>query len=588
MRKRLFILLLVCCLIAVAVSNPVPTQAAGAISPPWGVVGTHINVFGLTAGATYSIKWDGFSLGSGVVPADGNISFEAPETFRGPHSVTVESPFATIALSSSFSIIPAIYISPDSGPGGTTVTILGTGFAPYESVQAAYDSIAVTQTISANRSGSWTGQFISPNSPAGYHYVTAYGNFTSPNEVNYRTFTVTPTVRINPASGCVGTQVTVSGTGFGSLEPGIKVTFGDQVVRSGIASQGDGSWNTTFMVPPSSRNDYIVNATGNSTTSVGWPNAVFTVMASAFINPSTAFVGDKINIIGKGFANNEQGITITYDGRTIGNTLVADSTGNWVASIEVPPDVNGTHVLDAFGSITTSLNCAGTTLTVKAKVALNPDGGNVGDVVAVTGSGFKGQKPAAITYGNTPIVSDISTDARGSFSTSFKAPGGRSGQIEVGASDQGGAKATSVFSMETIPPPVPLLFYPTNGETVGIIGSSQVDFEWTQVFDPSGVYYTLEVSAHPSFSPILIRISDLTSPQYELAKGEALPYGQYYWRVRAIDGASNASAWTNPFLVKVSYMTFETFIIIVAALIIIIVLALVLPRVLRPKLSKKK
>jgi hypothetical protein len=587
MRKRLFIIFLICCALT-GMANSVPLQAAAAISPPWGIVGARINVFGLTAGLNYGIKWDGFSLGSGIVPADGNISFEAPETFRGPHSVVVESPFATIVLSSSFTIIPAIYISPDSGPGGTTITIQGTGFAPYESVQAAYDSIAVTPTISANRSGSWTGQFYAPNSPAGYHYVTAYGNFTSANEVNYRTYTVTPTVRISPASGCVGTQVTVSGTGFGSLEPGIKVTFGDQVVRSGIASQGDGSWTTTFMVPASSRGDYIVNATGNSTTSVGWPNAVFTVMASAFINPSAAFVGDKINIIGKGFANNEPGITIIYDGRAVGNTLVADSSGNWVASLEVPPDVNGTHVLDAFGSSTTSLNCAGTTLTVRAKLGLNPDGGNVGDIVQVTGSGFNSQKLVTLTYGNSPVISDISTDARGSFSTNFKAPGGRSGQIEVAASDQGGAKATSVFSMETIPPPVPLLFYPGNGDTVGLIGSSQVDFEWIQVFDPSGVYYTLEVSAQPGFSPILIRISDLTSPQYEMAKGEALPYGQYYWRVRAIDGASNASAWTNPFLVKVSYMTFETFIIIVASLIIIIVLALVLPRVLRPKLSKKK
>ncbi len=500
----------------------------------------------------------------------------------------MESPLATVALATSFNIIPSIYMSPNSGPGGTLITISGTGFAPYESVQAAYDSIPVTPTISADINGSWTGQFITPSSPAGYHYVTALGNFTLQYEVNYRTFTITPAVKISPSSGCVGTQVTVTGMGFASLEPGIKVTFGDQVVRSGIASQTDGSWSSTFMVPASSRGDYVVNATGNSTTSVGWPNAVFTVMASAFISPTAAFVADRISVIGKGFANNEPGITITYDGQVIDNTLVADSSGNWVSSFEVPADVNGSHTLTAFGSSTTSLNCAGTTLTIKARVVLSPNGGNVGDSVSVSGSGFNGQKPVTITYGNNPVVSGISTDARGSFSTSFKAPGGRSGPLNVDASDESGAKSTAVFSMETTPPPVPQLFYPKDGETVGLIGSSQVDFEWTRVSDPSGVYYSLEVSSQPNFPTTLVRIKDLTDPQYDLSEIEALPYGQYYWRVRAIDGATNASAWTSPFLVKVSYMTFETFIIIITALIIIIVLALVLPRILKPKISKKK
>ena len=88
---------------------------------------------------------------------------------------------------------------------------------PYESVQAAYDSIPVTPTISADINGSWTGQFITPSSPAGYHYVTALGNFTLQYEVNYRTFTITPAVKISPSSGCVGTQVTVTGMGFASL-----------------------------------------------------------------------------------------------------------------------------------------------------------------------------------------------------------------------------------------------------------------------------------------------------------------------------------------------------------------------------------
>ena len=46
----------------------------------------------------------------------------------------------------------------------------------------------------------------------------------------------------------------------------------------------------------------------------------------------------------------------------------------------------------------------------------------------------------------------------------------------------------------------------------------------------------------------------LPQSQYILTEDEALSKGDYYWRVKAIDGAENESDWTNVQLLKIGIM----------------------------------
>jgi len=62
-------------------------------------------------------------------------------------------------------------------------------------------------------------------------------------------------------------------------------------------------------------------------------------------------------------------------------------------------------------------------------------------------------------------------------------------------------------------------------------------FDWTDVTDPSGVTYTLEITG-------VLTERRLTSSTCTLTSGEALADGTYSWRVRAVDGSGNASAWS--------------------------------------------
>jgi hypothetical protein len=103
--------------------------------------------------------------------------------------------------------------------------------------------------------------------------------------------------------------------------------------------------------------------------------------------------------------------------------------------------------------------------------------------------------------------------------------------------------------MESTPPPVPQPILPETD----VRTASPVHFTWGEVTDKSlPVTYTLQVAIDDDFTvPSIVREwKDLTDAEYTLTEAEKLePRGKetpYYWRVKAIDGASNASAWSTP------------------------------------------
>ena len=100
--------------------------------------------------------------------------------------------------------------------------------------------------------------------------------------------------------------------------------------------------------------------------------------------------------------------------------------------------------------------------------------------------------------------------------------------------------------------------------------------------DPSGVTYALQISATADFSQVLVSKTGLQAQgsalivssagpemSYTLTDSEALPFGTYYWRVKAVDGALNDSGWSGS-------STFKAGLLPTWALIVVIVLAVVL------------
>lgn len=547
-------------------------HAAVGIDVSQGIAGSTVTVSGLPTSQSYIVQWDGATNSTGTTPTTGVIIFTVPETTGGTHSIIVQCPPGTQVFSSSFTIIPSITISPESGTVGTTVSVTGKGFASSEAtIAVTYDATSIKTDITAGSNGSWTATFTVPSSARGSHTIDASGASTSATSVSDKTFTVKPSISINPLNGGVGTTVTVTGSGFAASEAAINVTYDAKSVKSGIVADSNGAWSTALAIPKSSSGSHIVDAYGTTTVLTDVPDITFAVASGVSMDKNSASVGDTITITGSGFGQYESNIFVTLDGIDKGSSTTADDGGGWTISLVVPAAVNGTHTISAHGAVTAASSIANKTITILARMTLNPAGGNVGDAVNVTGSGFGGARNITVTYGSTSVLTGISTDATGSFSSSFKAPAGQSGEIKVVATDADSISVSSVFAMETTPPPLPKIASPGKGSVVGFIGDTKVTFKWTEVTDPSGVSYDLQVASDSKFSNIVINHTRLTTSEYKSTDAEALAHGEYYWRVRAIDGAGNASEWTAPYPLKAGFMAVSTFIIVVVVGLIVIV-----------------
>jgi hypothetical protein len=174
--------------------------------------------------------------------------------------------------------------------------------------------------------------------------------------------------------------------------------------------------------------------------------------------------------------------------------------------------------------------------------------GYVGDSVTVGGVGFEANSTITITYATDPqVVATTTSDANGDFTATFGIPKSAAGAHTITASD--GTNSLEVpFYMEAQAPGKPQLVLPETGTKT----KSLTEFDWESVEDPSGVTYDLQVATSEDFAAasIVLDIEGLTDSEYTItAKEEALPSRSeeepYYWRVRAIDGASNTGAWSD-------------------------------------------
>jgi hypothetical protein len=104
---------------------------------------------------------------------------------------------------------------------------------------------------------------------------------------------------------------------------------------------------------------------------------------------------------------------------------------------------------------------------------------------------------------------------------------------------------------------------------VGFAGKVRPRFEWSEVEDISGVYYSLQISASANvtaggeFVHAIVTKERLVGSNYTLEKADALPHGTYYWIVQAVDGADNAGNWTAAQSFRAGRLPMWAFIVII-------------------------
>ena len=573
----LVILSLVVCLI------PAPAHAGSlTLSLAQGTVGTNITIPSVTGYGmgTYQLYWGETDLlisQGEVKQGTTSIAFIVPEATRGKHKVTLK--IAGDFFTTEFTVFPSISLSADEGVVDSSLTVVGRGFNANESnIQIAYDGSTIQTGIEANDKGSWQSTFKVPASNRGEHIIDALGT-TPASEIEDRAFTVLPKIDANPSSGWVGTVVGIYGRGFAKGETNIKVVYDGGTVKTGIAADTNGSWQTNFSIPASAKGSHDIKAYGAVTTEHDFVATNFSVSPGIKLEPVSGYlggaiyVGDSLWVSGVGFEANETGIKVTIDGALSISGIVADAKGSWSDRLDMPLCTKGEHVIDASGEITKASDIVDAIVIISPKIELNPASGAIGADVTVHGDGFAANQIITISYDGVQVSTGTATDAKGSFTTSFKIPKGKAGEHTVTVIDTTSSVFSTTFNIESTPPPMPNPVSPEAGsEFTSSFGKTTITFDWADVEDPSGVYYIIEISPNSNFAGTVIRKEGLTASEYILAEDEALTKGDYYWRVKAVDGAENQSDWTTGQLFKVSGMNWWLLIIIAVAAVVVIII----------------
>ena len=473
-----------------------------------------------------------------------------------------------------------ITLSPDSGVPGEEVTIRGYNLTADEWVDIYYYPNGAREwvgDVETDEDGDFRGvTFIVPESCMGAHDVRVYID----NSLQaMEEFTVEPGLTVDPEEGPVGTTVTVEGRGFAEDEEDIELRYytdGDyEVIEDDITADEDGSWETSFQIPPSAQGDHEIDATGDESNLGDVEDATFEVTPGISLDKLSGGVGDNITMTGSGFDADERDITILFDEEAVVTEIRADETGYWEESFEVPEMPPGEYSVTAEGEQTKKEDLSELSFEIEPAIVLAPDEGHVGTDLTVTGYGFAANEDVDIMYDDSQVAT-AETNDKGSFDASFLVPESKYGERLVTAEDDAENEATAIFTMESDPPDTPELISPPDGGRVGFIGTVRPTFEWSEVSDDSGVYYSLQIAASANFTTTkefvdpIFSVEGLDGTNYTLEETEALPYGTYYWIVQAADGAENESGWTTAYSFRAGLLPLWAFIVIIVLIVVLI------------------
>lgn len=456
---------------------------------------------------------------------------------------------------------PRIRLSPDHGVPGQVVTVYGYNFTASDG-----DDIYVRIYYDLNDDGDWEddervassetdddGDFqVTFEVPESYQGSRAVFARDEDQVTASEDFRVEPGLTVDPEEDTVGTDVTVEGHGFAEDEQEIDVRYyldgNYTMIAEDIEADEDGWWEVSFTIPASTQGSHTMDAEGEDSSFAEVHDAAFEVTPSISLGKDSGSVGETITMTGNGFVANERDITILFDEEAVETEIRANINGYWQGSFEVPGLAGGTYDVTAEGEFTDKEDIEELSFEIGPGLVLSPNQGHVGTNLTVTGGGFTTGQNVVIRYAGVQEATARS-NTKGSFSVTFTVPASQHGTHGVTAEVDGMVEATANFTMESVPPPVPELISPPDESRAGVIGKVRPTFEWSEVFDASGVHYSLQIAGTDNvttsgFVNPIVSVNNIAGTNYTLNATEALPYGTYYWIVQAVDGAGNAGGWT--------------------------------------------
>jgi hypothetical protein len=380
------------------------------VSPTSGVPGTQVTITGSGFGATQGSSFATLGSNVGVINSWSDTQIIATVASGAGPGYVVITQSGINSNSFPFSIIPATVtsVSPSSGGGGTQVTVTGSGFgATQGSGQIQLGSLNATVN-------SWSdGQIIATvatGSAAGYAKVFQNGVWS-----NGLPFTSTPPTAnitaISPTSGIPGTQVTITGTGFGTTQGSSTVQLGNKLAN--VVSWGDTQVVATVAAGALS-GVATVTTGGHSSNQI--PFAMNPAIIST-VTPIILTIGAQVTITGSGFGAAQGSGSVPVGSAATPATIVSWSDTQIVATVTAGTTAPGLLRVSQNGVLS---NMIPITMTPPTITSATPTTLSTGTQITISGSGFGATKgngglflgsqatqPTIVSWSDTQVVATV-------------------------------------------------------------------------------------------------------------------------------------------------------------------------------------
>lgn len=465
-----------------------------------------------------------------------------------------------------------IAVSPSSGTVSASVHVSGDGFSG-RSATIYWDQKVILRMIPISDTGELEFDFQVPTACRGSHTIriTDDSNWTS--STASTTFTVLPGIEIFPQVGNPYSSITVIGNGFSCFERDIKVTWDKTALPVPTTANNFGAWSISFNAPETAKGEHYISAFSGSTEASEIGEHKFIVGPFAKIDSSSGPVGTEVEMQGFGFRTSEDGITITWDNQIIVCNLIAGTDGVLDTKLNIPPTTQGHHLLGLFGSDFTPKGIIpDMSFNVIPNIQLQPASGNKGTKVTINGTGFSKDETITFSFEGADLNTNVIADSKGSFNTFFITPQSSTKDNNVKAVGTAGNSAETIFIIDKVTPPAPVLVSPQQGAKLALFGSvgdvllgtakqllgiisfqnsnkrgfgpPSVSFDWSDVKVQGKTSYTLEIANTNDFSSPAVLKKGLINSEYDLSKDDTITLGSYSWRVRAVDDIGNEGLWS--------------------------------------------
>jgi hypothetical protein len=367
------------------------------VFPPSGTVGTNVTITGINFGANQGASTVTFN-GAAATPTSWSDSYISVAV---PSGATTGNLVVTVAGVPSngwnFPVPPSVTsLSPTTGAAGVQVTISGSGFGATQGTSAVWLGSTFAKPISW--SDTRVVATVAANATSGTAQVQRGGYWSDPLPFVVSTATIS---NVTPSSGVPGTQVTISGSGFGAVPGSGQVWLG---TLAGVVQSWSDAQVVATVAPGSTSGNAQVLQNGVMSNAV--PFSVNMPHITA-VSPPLGVPGTSVTITGTGFGSFQGSGGNVLLGSTSGQVLSWSDTQ--VVALVASTSLTGIAQIQQNG---VASNAVGFTVPVPGGNIVLPALLNmvVGDTHTVQALGPTGQPAKGLTWTSSdPTVVSLSS-----------------------------------------------------------------------------------------------------------------------------------------------------------------------------------